>query len=104
LARLHPQDPRVADRFELVVGGIELCNGYGELNDANEQRARCERDRQRRALGGLPVPPLPERFLAALGEGMPPSGGNALGMDRLIALLCGQSDIASVMPFPTAIA
>src|SRR5690606_30875691 len=72
LARLSPSDPSVAERFELYVGDVELCNGYGELTDPIEQRARCEHDRVRRRSLGRPVPDLPERFLGALAQGMPP--------------------------------
>ena len=100
LARLAPGDQSVAERFELYLGGIELCNGYGELNDPDVQRARCELDRQRRRALSRHVPELPERFLTALTQGMPPASGNALGMDRVIALLCGQTRIDAVRPFP----
>ena len=79
-----------AERFELYVGGVELCNGFGELTDPAEQRARLERDQAERARLGKPVYPIDERFLAALEEGMPPSAGNALGVDRLIALCRGR--------------
>lgn len=99
LARLSPHDPSVAERFELYVGEVELCNGYGELTDPIEQRARCESDRARRQSLGRPVPEVPERFLAALEQGMPPASGNALGMDRLILLLSGQDHIDAVTPF-----
>ena len=99
LARLSPDDPSVAERFELYVGEVELCNGYGELNDPREQRARCESDRVRRRELGRPVPAVPERFLGALEQGMPPASGNALGMDRLILLLSGQGHIDAVTPF-----
>jgi len=102
LARAKPSGPRVAERFELYVGGIELCNGFGELTDAKEQRARFERDQKARADLGKPVYPIDERFLAALEEGMPPSAGNALGLDRLVALVTGESEIARVMPFPAS--
>lgn len=100
LARLCPADPSVAERFELYLGGVELCNGYGELNDAEIQRARCELDRERRRELSRHVPDAPERFLTALSQGMPPASGNALGMDRVIALLCGQTRIDAVRPFP----
>jgi len=100
LAQLAPDDPGVAERFELYLGGVELSNGYGELNDAEVQRARCELDRQRRRELSRPVPEPPERFLTALSQGMPPASGNALGMDRVIALLCGQTRIDAVRPFP----
>jgi lysyl-tRNA synthetase class 2 len=100
LARPSPKDPRVAERFELYVGGVELSNGFGELTDPVEQRARFVRDQKQREAKGLPVYPLDERFLAALEEGLPPSAGNALGIDRLIALLLGASRIEHVMAFP----
>jgi lysyl-tRNA synthetase class 2 len=100
LARLCPADPSVAERFELYLGGVELCNGYGELNDSAEQRVRHELDRQRRRALGRFVPELPTRFVGALDQGMPPAAGNALGLDRLIALLCGQTRIDAVRPFP----
>lgn len=106
LARLKPQDPTVAERFELYVGGVELCNGYGELNDADEQRrrmqqqlARATRSEQPQNQPPGPAPKLPQRFLSALDQGMPPAGGNALGVDRLMALLTGQAAIDAVMPF-----
>lgn len=99
LARLSPSDPSVAERFELYVGDVELCNGYGELTDPVEQRARCESDRARRQALGRHVPKLPERFIGALGQGMPPASGNALGLDRLLMLLSGQERIDAVMPF-----
>jgi elongation factor P--(R)-beta-lysine ligase len=100
LARARPDDPRVAERFELYAAGVELCNGFGELTDPVEQRARLERDQAERARRGKPVYPIDERFLAALEEGMPPSAGNALGVDRLLALCLGTDRIAGVLPFP----
>jgi lysyl-tRNA synthetase class 2 len=100
LARIKPSDRRVCERFELYVGGVELCNGFGELTDAAEQRARLERDRDTRARAGKPVYPLDERFLAALDEGMPPAGGNALGLDRLLLLCAGAASLAEVQSFP----
>jgi lysyl-tRNA synthetase class 2 len=102
LARLSPADPRVCDRFELYVGGVELCNGFGELTDPVEQRRRLERDQAERARRGLPVYPIDERFVAALAEGMPRAAGNALGVDRLLALCLGERSIGDVMSFPRA--
>jgi lysyl-tRNA synthetase class 2 len=99
LARLSPSDPSVAERFELYIGDVELCNGYGELTDPVEQRRRCQLDRQRRESLGRPMPEVPERFIAALSQGMPPASGNALGMDRLLMLLTGQDRIDAVTPF-----
>jgi lysyl-tRNA synthetase class 2 len=100
LARKKPSDPRVAERFELYVGGVELCNGFGELTDPVEQRARLERDQAERARLGKPVYPIDERFLAALEEGMPPAAGNALGLDRLVAIAIGAGTIGDVQAFP----
>ncbi len=100
LARPSPGDPSVAERFELYVDGIELSNGFGELTDPVEQRRRFRRDQRDRKRLGRPRYPLDERFLGALEEGMPPSAGNALGVDRLIALALGRSEIADVIGFP----
>jgi lysyl-tRNA synthetase class 2 len=99
LARKKPDDPRVAERFELYVAGLELCNGFGELTDAAEQRRRFEHDQETRRARGLPVYPIDERFLAALDAGLPPCSGNALGVDRLVALACGTRDIRTVLSF-----
>ncbi|HXN31172.1 MAG TPA: EF-P lysine aminoacylase EpmA [Polyangiaceae bacterium] len=98
LARKKPTDIRLAERFELHVAGVELCNGFGELVDPAEQRARLERDQSARRARGMPVYPIDERFLEAL-AGVPPSGGNALGLDRLAALACGTTEIAAVIAF-----
>lgn len=98
LARLNANDPRLSDRFELIVAGVELCNGFGELVDPIEQRARLVRDQDARRARGLPVYPVDERFLDALGS-MPPSVGNALGFDRLVALAYGASRIDVTMAF-----
>jgi lysyl-tRNA synthetase class 2 len=92
LARLSPQDPRVSERFELYVAGMELANGFGELVDAEEQRRRFEHDRKQRRLKGLNDYPLDERFLTALTT-LPPSAGIALGVDRLLMLLLDVDDI-----------
>ena len=99
LARRKPGDPRVAERFELYVAGVEVCNGFGELTDAVEQRARFVHDQQERARRGKPVYPLDERFLEALARGMPDSGGNAIGLDRLVALATGSTSIRDVLAF-----
>ncbi len=91
LARRDPSDPRVAERFELFVCGMELANAFVELTDAAEQRERFAEDRARRhAIGGEDWP-LDEAFLAALVHGMPPSAGIAMGFDRL-AMIAGGAD------------
>ena len=95
LARLKADDPRVAERWELYVDGLELANAFTELTDPVEQRRRFEGARaERRALGEADYP-LDEAFLDALAR-MPPSGGVALGVDRLVMLACGVHDIAEV--------
>ena len=99
LARKKPGDPRVAERFELYVAGVEVCNGFGELTDPVEQRARFITDQKERARRGKPVYPLDERFLEALARGMPDSGGNAIGLDRLVALATGSTAIRDVLAF-----
>ena len=101
LARLVPGDPRVAQRFELYAAGLELANGFSELNDAQEQRRRFEAEQRERARLGRDVFPLDERFLSALPE-MADAGGVAVGVDRLLLLLTGAKDISDVLTFPAA--
>jgi lysyl-tRNA synthetase class 2 len=103
LARAKPSNPRVCERFELYLGGLELCNGFGELTDPGEQRRRLVADQRARAAAGKTVYPIDERFVAALAAGMPPSAGNALGIDRLVALCLGEREVARVMPFPAGV-
>jgi len=99
LARVRPGQPPVAERVELYLAGVEICNGFSELVDAAEQRARVAAEIEQRRQAGLPaLPPDPE-FLAALERGMPAAGGNALGLDRVIMLLAGASSIAEVLAF-----
>jgi len=99
LARIHADDPRYADRFEAYVDGIELCNGFGELTDPIEQRARFAADQASRRVAGKDVYPIDERFITALEHGLPDSGGNALGLDRLVMLLLDTQRIEDVMAF-----
>lgn len=99
LARMKPTHPPVAARFEVFSGGIELANGFHELGDATEQRRRFTADLDARRRAGRDVPPLDEELLAALAAGLPDCAGVAVGLDRLIALATGQTDVASVMSF-----
>ncbi len=100
LARAKPGDPRLAERVELYVCGLELANGFSELTDAAEQRARFARDRSaKRRRYGLAYP-VDEDFLAALEAGLPESAGMALGFDRLVMLACGASSIDQVLWAP----
>jgi elongation factor P--(R)-beta-lysine ligase len=98
LARLKPGDETVAERFEVYLAGMELANGFSELNDPREQRARFEADRQQRAAAGKEIYPLPERFLNSL-QDMPKAAGIALGVDRLAMVFCGASHIDQVVAF-----
>lgn len=98
LARLKPQDSRYAERFELYIGGLELCNAFSELTDPTEQRIRFERELQRRRESGQRVYPLPAKFLEALAD-MPESTGNALGIDRLVMLFTDTNKIDDVIAF-----
>ena len=99
LARLDAQDPRVAERFEIYLDGIELANGYHELADAAEQRRRFETDRARRREQGLPDTTPDGNLLAALDHGLPDCCGVALGFDRLLMAGQGTANIASVVSF-----
>jgi elongation factor P--(R)-beta-lysine ligase len=101
LAKLSDKNPRVAERFEAYLDGVELCNGFSELTNPSEQRARLVRDQELREKLGRSVYPLDERFLAALEDGIPPSGGNALGFDRLLMLLLGAKHIEDVVAIPS---
>lgn len=96
LSRLSPRDPRVAERVELYAAGLELGNGFGELTDADEQRARFGAEQARRAALGKPVYPMDEAFLTALRR-MPPATGMAVGLDRLVLLVAGLTDFSDVL-------
>lgn len=98
LARAKTDDPTVAERFELYIGGLELANAFSELNDPAEQRRRFQRDAEQRCNAGKPAAPLPEPFLREL-EALPDAAGIALGVDRLVMLLTDQADIADVVAF-----
>ena len=100
LARGSPSDPRVAERFEIYICGLEVANAFGELTDAAEQRRRFAADQaKKRALYGETYP-VDEDFLAALDYGLPACAGIALGFDRLVMLVTGAEDIEEVMWAP----
>lgn len=100
LARIRPGDPPVSERFELYLGGYELANGYHELSDADEQRARFENDNRRRRERGLLELPLDENLLAAMRGGLPDCAGVALGIERLLMAMAGTDAIGDVLAFP----
>jgi elongation factor P--(R)-beta-lysine ligase len=100
LARRNPTDIRLAERFELYLCGLELANAFGELTDAQEQRARFRADQaKKQALYGETYP-IDEDFLAALEHGLPPSAGIALGFDRLVMLCTAAAHIEDVLWAP----
>jgi len=100
LARVRPGDPPVAERFELYVAGIELANGYHELLDPAELRARNARINLQRQAEGKMALPEQSRLLRAMEAGLPPAVGVALGFDRLVMLAAGAKSIAEVIAFP----
>jgi elongation factor P--(R)-beta-lysine ligase len=101
LARPKPEDPRYAERFEVFLGGLELCNCFSELTDPAEQRRRFEKENEERRRLGKEKPPIDEDLLAALGK-IRSATGNALGVDRLVMLLTGAKSIEDVMLFPAS--
>jgi lysyl-tRNA synthetase class 2 len=96
LARLRPDDPSVAERWELYIAGLELANAFGELTDPAEQKARFKAALAYRASQGMHVYPEPVEFFAALDRGLPQSSGCAMGLDRLTMIFCDTCDIADV--------
>jgi len=100
LARISPRDPRVAERFEMYAGGLELANGFSEVSDADEVLRRSQEDLAARRALGLVEPPLDERYLEALRRGLPPCAGVALGFDRVAMILLGARRIDEVIAFP----
>ena len=100
LARIKPGVPPVAARFELYLDGVELANGFHELCDASEQRARFEQDLKTRRSRGQREMPMDTRLLDALAQGLPDCAGVALGFDRLVALAVGADSLRAAMAFP----
>jgi lysyl-tRNA synthetase class 2 len=98
LAKLKSEDPARAERFELYIGGLELCNAFSELTDPIEQRQRFEAERRLRQTMDKSVYPMPENFLNSL-NAMPEAAGNALGIDRLVMLFADTTTIDDVVTF-----
>jgi len=101
LARIRPDQPPVAERFELYLGQHELANGYHELTDAAEQRQRFLRDLSIRQARVAPLPPLDERLLQSMAR-LPDCAGVALGVDRLLMAMLGTTQITDVLAFDFA--
>lgn len=100
LARRNDADPAVVDRFELVIGGCEIANGFSELNDPRDQRSRFEEQVKAQAAGDQEAHVMDEDFLRALEFGMPPAAGEGIGIDRLLMLAAGVDNIKEVILFP----
>jgi lysyl-tRNA synthetase class 2 len=99
LAKVSGNSPAVAERFELYVSGIEIANGFHELDDSQEQQRRFEKENTQRLQQGRPSVPMDEWLLDALAEGLPPCAGVALGIDRLMMVLTGSEAIRDVISF-----
>ncbi len=100
LSKKSETDPRFAERVEAYIGGIELVNGFTELNDADEQKRRLESERAQRQQLGKDDYAVDDTFIEALQWGMPPASGIALGVDRLVMLILGQTEIKNVLWCP----
>jgi lysyl-tRNA synthetase class 2 len=100
LSRRNATDPEWADRFELYVGGMEIANGFSELNDPEDQAERFRRQMEDRARGDLEAAEYDADYVEALEYGLPPTAGEGIGIDRLAMLLTDRHSIRDVILFP----
>jgi lysyl-tRNA synthetase, class II len=99
-AKRHRRIDGLVERWEAFVGGIEIANAFTELNDPDEQRRRFEVQREETARGDEETQPYDEAYVEALEQGMPPTGGAGLGIDRLVMILTGARSLREVVLFP----
>jgi lysyl-tRNA synthetase class 2 len=99
-AKRHRSVPGLVERFEAYIGGLEIANAFTELNDPDEQRRRFEQQRALAGAGDMEAQPYDEGFVEALEQGMPPTGGIGIGIDRLVMVMTGRRSIREVVLFP----